>query len=61
VACTGERHANSSLVAKSEGKRPLGSRRCRWEGNVDMGLKETGGEGVDWINLAHDRYNRWLL
>ena len=61
MACTGERNTDSSLVGKSKGKRPLGSRRRRWEENIDMDLKGTGGEGVDWISLAHDRYNRRLL
>jgi hypothetical protein len=61
VAYTGERNTDSSLVGKSEGKRLLGSRRRRWEENVDMDLTETGVEDVGWINLAHDRYNRRLL
>jgi hypothetical protein len=28
-------------------------------GNAKMGLKEIGWEGVNWINLAHDR-DKWL-
>jgi hypothetical protein len=28
------------LVGKSEGKRPLGRRRCRWEDNIKMDLQE---------------------
>jgi hypothetical protein len=46
------------LVGKSEGKRPLGSPRRRWENNIKMDLQEVGCEGVDWIDLAQDR-DRW--
>jgi len=37
------------LVGKSEGKRPLGRARRRWEGNIKMGLQEVGkwGYGLD--------------
>jgi hypothetical protein len=40
------------LVGKSEGRRPLGTSRHRWEDNIKIGLKEVGYEGVDWIHLA---------
>jgi len=46
------------LVGKSEGKRPLGRPRHRWEDNIKMGLQEVGGGGMDWIKLAQDR-DRW--
>jgi hypothetical protein len=26
----------------------------RWEDNVKMYLRETGYEGAEWMNLAHD-------
>jgi hypothetical protein len=45
------------LVGKSEGKRPLGRSRCRWEDNTKMDLQEVGG-GMDWIELAQDR-DKW--
>jgi hypothetical protein len=35
--------------------RPLGTRRRRWEGNSETDLKEIRYEGVDWIDLCHDR------
>jgi hypothetical protein len=35
------------LVGKSEGKRPLGRPRRRWEGNFKMDLKEVGWGGMD--------------
>jgi hypothetical protein len=46
------------LVGKSEGKRPLGRRRCRWIDKIKMDLLEIGWGGVDWIGVTQDRY-RW--
>jgi len=46
------------LVGKSEGKRPLGRPRPRWEDNIKMDLQEVGFRGMDWIKLAQDR-DRW--
>jgi hypothetical protein len=43
------------LVAKPEGKRPLGRPRRRWEDNIRMDLQEVGCGCVDWIGLARDR------
>jgi hypothetical protein len=37
------RNAYNILVRKSEGKRPLGRRRRRWEDNIKMDLTEMGG------------------
>jgi hypothetical protein len=47
-----------ALVGKSEGQRPLGRPRRRWEDNIMMDLQEVGCGGIDWIELAHDR-DRW--
>ncbi|KAJ4438175.1 hypothetical protein ANN_14114 [Periplaneta americana] len=59
VARMGEsRNANSLLVGRPEGKRPLGRPRCRWEDNIKMDLREVGYDGRDWINLAQDR-DQW--
>jgi hypothetical protein len=46
------------LVGKSEGKRPLGRPRRRWEDNIRMDLQEVGMGCEDWIGLAQDR-DRW--
>ena len=46
------------LVEKTEGKRPLGKPRRRWEDNIKKDLQEVGCEGKDWIGLAQDR-DRW--
>ena len=59
VARTGERRGvYMVLVGKSEGKRPLGRPRHRWEDNIKMDLQEAGCGGMDWYELAQDR-DRW--
>jgi len=58
-ARTGEmRDVYRVLVGKSEGKRPLGRPRHRWEDNIKMDLQEMGCGSMDWIELAQDR-DRW--
>ena len=42
------------LVWKSEGKKPLGRPRRRWEDNIKMDLQDVGCVGMDCIELAHD-------
>jgi hypothetical protein len=49
------------LVGKSEGKRPLGRPRRRWEDDMRMELTEIGWEVVDWIHLAQNRFRWWAL
>jgi hypothetical protein len=46
------------LVGKSEGKRPLGRPRRRWEDNIKRDLQEVGGGRGNWMELAQDR-DRW--
>jgi hypothetical protein len=53
-----KRNAYRVLVGTSEGKRPLGRPRRRWEDDILMGLREIGWGGMDWINLAQDR-SQW--
>jgi hypothetical protein len=50
-----KRSAYRMLVRKSEGKRPLGRHRCKWEDNIKMCLREIGWRDVGWIHLAQDR------
>jgi hypothetical protein len=47
------------LVGRSEGKRPLGRSRRRWEDNILMDLRERGIDGANWIQLAQDRFQWW--
>jgi len=46
------------LMGKTEGKRPLGRPRRRWEENNKMDLQEVGCGVMDWIELAQDM-DRW--
>ena len=46
------------LVGRSEGRRPLGRHRRRWEDNIKMDLQEAGYGVMGWIELAQDR-DRW--
>jgi hypothetical protein len=46
------------VVGKSEGKRPLGRPRRRWDDNIRTDLQEAGCGCEDWIGLAQDR-DRW--
>jgi hypothetical protein len=49
------------LVGKPEGKRPLGTPRCRWEDGIRMDLREIGWGTVEWTQLAQDRDRCKLL
>ena len=52
------RGVHKVLVGKSEGKRPLGTHKRRWEDNIKMDLEEVGRGCRDWMELAQDR-DRW--
>jgi hypothetical protein len=49
------------MMGNPDGKRLLGISRHRWEENIKMDLQEVGCEGVDWIELAHDRERQRVL
>ena len=36
-------------MGKSEGRRPLGRTRLRWEDNIKTDLQEFGWLGMDWM------------
>jgi hypothetical protein len=55
-----ERKLYKVLVGKPEGKRPLRRPRQRRENGIKMHLRE-GWEGVEWIDLAQDREQWWVL
>jgi len=46
------------FVGKTEGERPHGRPRHRWEDNINMHLQEAGYGSMDWIELAQER-DRW--
>jgi hypothetical protein len=55
VARIGEkRNAYRILVGKPERRRPVGRPRRRWADNIKIDLRETGWDGVDWVDLAQD-------
>jgi hypothetical protein len=53
-----KRNAYRIFVGKTEGQRPLGRPRSRWEDNIRMDLREIGWGDTDWIDLVQDRV-RW--
>ena len=52
------RGVHKVLVGKSEGKRPFGRHRRKWEDNIKMDLQEVGKGCGDWMELSQDR-DRW--
>jgi hypothetical protein len=46
------------LVGKPERKRPPRRPRRRREDNKKIDLKETGWDGMEWVNLAED-WDQW--
>jgi hypothetical protein len=49
-----KRNAYRILVGKSEGRRPPGRPRRRWEDNIKMDLRKIGWGGIAWIDLVQD-------
>jgi hypothetical protein len=47
-----KRNAYRVLVGKTEGKRPLGRWRHKWEDNIKIYFREIEWSGMDWIDLA---------
>jgi len=55
LGCMGETKGGYSiLVGKSEGKRPLGRPRRRWDDDIEFDLQEVGWGSMDWVDLAQD-------
>jgi len=53
----GHRGAYRVLVARLEGRRPLGRPRHKWKG-IEMDIQEVGWGGTDWIAVSQD-WDRW--
>jgi hypothetical protein len=53
-----KRNAYRILVGKSEGRRPLGTPRRKWVGNIKIDLIDIGWDGMDWMDVAQDR-DQW--
>jgi hypothetical protein len=49
------------VIRKSEGKRPHGKPRHRWEDKIRIDLREIGWEDVDWMHLTWERDPWWTL
>jgi ribosomal protein S2 len=43
-------------VGKREEEKPLGRYRRRWEDNIKSNIQEVRWNGLEWIDLAQDRY-----
>jgi len=50
-----------NMVGISEGKKPLGQCRCRWEATIKVDIKEVTWEGVYWIRLNQDEDECWAV
>jgi hypothetical protein len=44
-------HAPKIFVGKSEGKRPLGRRRRKWEDNIRMDIQKIEWTGFNWLRM----------
>jgi hypothetical protein len=52
------RRTYRALLGRRGLKRPFGRLERRWGDNIEINLQEVGYEGMNWIDLAQDRY-RW--
>ena len=53
--CGGQERCMQCLVGTSEGKRPLGRPRLRWEDNIKICFQEVGWGGLEWIDVTQDK------
>jgi hypothetical protein len=53
-----KRNVCSISVGKPKRKTPLGRPRRRWMDSIKMDVRDTGCDGVDWIDMAKDR-DQW--
>jgi hypothetical protein len=55
-----KRNAYRILVGKPEWKKLLGKPRLRWVDNMEIDLRETGWDGMDWIDVVQDM-DQWRV
>ena len=55
----GRRERFRVLLGRTDGKRPLGRPRHRWEDNIKIDFKGVVWGGMDWIDLTKDRDTWW--
>jgi hypothetical protein len=49
------RGAYRILMGRTDGKRPFGRPRLRWDDSIKISLQDVGWEGMDLIDLTQDR------
>jgi hypothetical protein len=54
------RNSYNILGEKSEGKRPFGRPRRKWEDNIRVDLREMGLKNVGWVHMSQDR-DQWRV
>jgi hypothetical protein len=54
----GDEKQTQKFSKKHRGSKPFGRPRRKWQDNIKMDLRETGCEGVDWIQLPQHR-DQW--
>jgi hypothetical protein len=57
VARKGEKNNARKILVEKPGQRPLGRQKRRWADNIKMDLSEIRWDGMDLINVAHDRHH----
>ena len=46
-------------MGKTEGKRPLGIARLRWEDAIKTDLQNVGSVSMGWIDLTQQNRDKW--
>jgi hypothetical protein len=57
----GEEKYIQGFIGETEGRRPLGRLRPRWEDNIKMDLREVAWGSMGWIDLVQDRKRWWVF
>jgi hypothetical protein len=49
------------FMGETEGKKPRGRPRRRWEDNIRIDLRKIVSEVVDWMYMTEDRDQWWAV